>query len=140
MGLEAALELIFQEGVEQVMQRHALVARVVHAAIQRWSEAGALKFFATVPDARSTSVTAVQVVPGIDPEALRSVARERFQVAIAGGLGPLSGRVFRIGHLGDMNAAMLLGCLAGVEAAMTVQGIAYGRGAMDEAVACLARG
>ena len=140
MGLEAALELIFQEGVEQVMQRHALVSRVVHAAVQRWSEAGALRFFATAPQARSTSVTAVQVAAGVDPEALRSLARERFQVAIAGGLGPLSGRVFRIGHLGDMNAPMLLGCLAGVEAAMTVQGVAYGRGAMDEAVACLARG
>lgn len=140
MGLEAALGLIFEEGVEQVIARHALVARVVHAAVQRWSEAGALQFFGTRPQTRSTSVTAIQVGPGFDPEALRTVARERFQVAIAGGLGPLSGRVFRIGHLGDMNAAMLLGCLAGVEAAMTVQGIAYGRGAMDEAVSCLARG
>ncbi len=139
-GMEAALGLIFQEGVEQVLARHALVARVVHAAVQRWSEAGALRFFGTLAQTRSTSVTTVLVGSGIDPDALRTVARERFQVAIAGGLGPLSGRVFRIGHLGDMNAAMLLGCLAGVEAAMTVQGIPYGRGAMDKAVACLARG
>jgi alanine-glyoxylate transaminase/serine-glyoxylate transaminase/serine-pyruvate transaminase len=77
-----------------------------------------------VPAARSVSVTAIEVSSGIDPEALRSVARERFQVAIAGGLGPLHGRVFRIGHLGDMNEAMILGCLAGVEAAMQAQGIA----------------
>ena len=69
------------------------------------------------------SVTAIEVGAGIDPEALRAVARERFQVAIAGGLGPLHGRVFRIGHLGDMNEAMILGCLAGVEAALHVQGI-----------------
>ena len=139
MGLEAALGLIFQEGVEQVITRHRLLASVVHAAVQRWSEAGALRFFGTVPEARSSSVTAVQVSPGIDPEALRTVARERFQVALAGGLGPLAGRVFRIGHLGDMNAPMVLGCLAGVEAAMAVQGIPYG-GGMDAAIRRLAQG
>ncbi len=87
--------------------------------------------------ARSVSVTAVEVAPGIDPEALRAVARERFQVAIAGGLGPLHGRVFRIGHLGDMNEAMILGCLAGVEAAMRVQGIAHGGRGVEAAIAAL---
>ena len=68
---------------------------------------------------------------------MRTVARERFQVAVAGGLGPLHGRVFRIGHLGDMNEAMLLGCLAGVQAAMRVQGIASGQGGVDAAIAAL---
>ena len=140
MGLEAALGLIFLEGVENVLARHRLLADVVHAAVQCWSEAGALGFFGTVAHTRSTSVTAIQVRPGVVPDALRTVARERFQVAVAGGLGPLNGRVFRIGHLGDMNAAMLLGCLAGLEAAMAVQGIPYGPGAMDAAIRCLARG
>ncbi len=140
MGLEAALGLIFQEGILQVIARHDLMARVVQAAVQRWSEAGALRFFAANPGTRSSSVTTIQVGPGIDVEALRTVARERFQVSIAGGLGPLSGRVFRIGHLGDMNAAMILGCLAGVEAAMAVQNIAFGSGAMDAAIGCLADG
>jgi alanine-glyoxylate transaminase / serine-glyoxylate transaminase / serine-pyruvate transaminase len=83
-------------------------------------------------------VTAVQVGDGIDPEALRTVARERFQVAIAGGLGPLSGRVFRIGHLGDVNEAMILGCLAGVEAALRMQGIAIAPHGVDAAIAALA--
>jgi len=86
------------------------------------------------------SVTAIEVGPGIDPEALRAVTRQRFQVAIAGGLGPLSGRVFRIGHLGDMNEAMILGCLAGVEAGLQVQGVACGRGGVDAAVAALVAG
>ena len=65
------------------------------------------------------------------PRPLRTVARERFQVAVAGGLGPLSGRVFRIGHMGDVNEAMILGCLAGVEAALHVQGIACGSNGVD---------
>ena len=117
--------------------RHARLARAVHAAVSRWAEGGALGLFTKVPEARSVSVTAIEVAAGIDPEALRAVARERFQVAIAGGLGPLHGRVFRIGHLGDMNEAMILGCLAGVEAALQVQGVALGRGGVDAAVAAL---
>ena len=140
MGLEAALGLIFSEGVEAVLARHRRIADAVHAAVNCWSEGGALQFFGRAPQARSVSVTTVLVGPGIDVEALRTVAREQFQVAIAGGLGPLAGRVFRIGHLGDMNPAMILGALAGVEAAMRVQGVPVGRGGLDAAVACLAQG
>ena len=137
-GLEAALGLIAAEGLAAVHARHARLARAVHAAVSAWSEGGAVGFFTKVPEARSVSVTAIEVGPGIDPEELRTVARQRFQVAIAGGLGPLSGRVFRIGHLGDVNEAMILGALAGVEAAMHAQGIAFARGGVDAAVAALA--
>jgi len=136
-GLEAALGLIAHEGLAHVHARHARLTRAVHAAVASWSEGGQLRLFTQVPAARSVSVTAIEVSPGIDPEALRTVARERFQVAIAGGLGPLSGRVFRIGHMGDVNEAMILGCLAGVEAALHVQGIACGRNGVDAAVAAL---
>ena len=118
--------------------RHARLARAVHAAVAAWAEGGALRLFTRAPAARSVSVTAIEVSPGIDPEALRTVARERFQVAVAGGLGPLAGRVFRIGHLGDMNEAMILGCLAGVEAAMQVQGVPHGRHGAEAAIAALA--
>ena len=99
-----------------------------------------MQFFGRVPQARSVSVTTILVGPSIDVESLRTVARESFQVAIAGGLGPLAGRVFRIGHLGDMNPAMILGALAGVEAAMRVQGIPHGQGGVEAAVARLAAG
>lgn len=136
-GLEAALGLIESEGLAAVHARHTRLAHAVHAAVAAWAEGGALRLFTQVPAARSVSVTAIEVSPGIDPEALRSVARERFQVAIAGGLGPLAGRVFRIGHLGDMNEAMVLGCLAGVQAALQVQGIAYGRHGVEAAIASL---
>src|SRR5204863_9515469 len=91
-----------------------------------------------VPAACSASVTTIEVREGIDVEALRAVARERFQVAVAGGLGPFGGRAFRIGHLGDLNAAMILGCLGGVEAAMCAQGIVFGREAVARAIASLA--
>jgi alanine-glyoxylate transaminase/serine-glyoxylate transaminase/serine-pyruvate transaminase len=84
-------------------------------------------------------VTAVAVRPGIDPEDVRRLARERFQVALSGGLGPLAGRVFRIGHMGDINAAMLLGALGGVEAALHALQVPIGPG-LQRAVAHLAAG
>ena len=136
-GLEAALQLISQEGLANVQARHRRLADAVHAALACWGEAGVLKPFCCVPEARSASVTAIEVAAGHDPEALRTVARERFQVAIAGGLGPLAGRVFRIGHLGDMNEATILGALAGVEAAMSVQGLPYGAGGVAAAARSL---
>jgi len=137
-GIEAALSLLFLEGVGAIIARHALLARAVHAAVECWSREGAVMFHCRVPAARSVSVTTVEMRAGIDPEAMRTVARERFQVAIAGGLGPQTGRAFRIGHLGNLNSAMILGCLAGVEAAMKVQGIPFGRDGLERAIAALA--
>jgi alanine-glyoxylate transaminase/serine-glyoxylate transaminase/serine-pyruvate transaminase len=137
-GIEAALALIEREGLEAIWTRHALLARAVQAAVERWESEGALRLHCRVPEARSASVTTIEVRDGIDVEALRSVARERFQVAFAGGLGPFQGRAFRIGHLGDLNAAMILGCLAGVESALIAQGIPFGRDGVGRAVACLA--
>ena len=137
-GIEAALGLIEREGIEAVIARHSLLARAVQGAVERWESEGALKLHCRVPEARSVSVTTIEVREGIDVEALRSVARERFQVAFAGGLGPFTGRAFRIGHLGDLNAAMILGCLAGVEAALLVQGIPFGRDGVARAIEVLA--
>ena len=136
-GMQAALDLLFAEGLEAVFERHRRLAGAVHAAVQTWSGAGALGFFCQDPAARSVSVTTVTVPPGTDVDALRAVARERFQVAFAGALGPLQGRGFRIGHLGDQNPATMLGCLAGIEAAMTVQRIPFGPGGVEAAVQAL---
>jgi alanine-glyoxylate transaminase/serine-glyoxylate transaminase/serine-pyruvate transaminase len=138
MGLQAALGLLEAEGLDNVLARHARLAKAVQAAVACWAEEGALQFYCKVPQARSVSVTAVETAHGIDPEAIRRLARERFQVAMAGGLGHLAGRVFRIGHLGDMNEPMILGCLAGAEAALDVLRIPRGRGALERAVAVLA--
>ncbi|MFC5500311.1 pyridoxal-phosphate-dependent aminotransferase family protein [Caenimonas terrae] len=137
LGLEAALGLIFAEGLEAVWARHAQLAGAVHAAVEGWREGGALDFFAQEPASRSHSVTTITVAGGIDVDALRAVARERFQVAIAGGLGPLTGRAFRIGHLGDCNPAMILGAIAGVEAALLTLGVNVGGGGTARAVRSL---
>ena len=91
-GIEAALSLLFLEGIGAIIARHALLARAVHPAVECWSREGAVMFHCRVPAARSVSVTTIETRAGIDPEAIRTVARERFQVAIAGGLGPQTGR------------------------------------------------
>jgi alanine-glyoxylate transaminase/serine-glyoxylate transaminase/serine-pyruvate transaminase len=137
-GLEAALSLVFSEGLEAVWARHAKLAGAVHAAVAGWREGGMVDFFAQEPTSRSVSVTTVAVKPGVDIDALRTAARERFQVAIAGGLGPLTGLAFRIGHLGDSNPAVILGAIAGVEAALRSLGVAVGEGGVQRAVQFLA--
>lgn len=128
MALQAALALVEAEGLPQVFARHRQLAQAVQAAVAGWAEGGALDFFVHDAAARSVSVTTIAVRDGVDPEALRRLARERFQIGLAGGLGTLAGRIFRIGHLGDLNAPMVLGCLAGVEAALQASGIAHGPG------------
>ena len=111
----------------------------VRAAVSGWASARALGFFAQLPETRSDSVTTITVPPGTDVDALRQVARERFQVSIAGALGPLSGRGFRIGHMGDQNPVQILGALAGVQAALQVRGIAHGADGVQRAIEFLAR-
>lgn len=139
-GLEAALALIAAEGLDAVHARHRRLAGAVHAAVEHWGRHGALRLFTTVPAARSVSVTTIATAPGIDPEAVRSTARERYQVAFAGGLGPLTGRAFRIGHLGDMNESTILGCLAGAEAALLDEGAAIEPGGVQAAIGALRDG
>ena len=139
-ALAVSLGLIQREGLPQVWARHRLLASLVHAAVQGWSQGGALGFFAQQPASRSNAVTTVTVPPGTDVDGLRALAREHYQLAFAGALGPLQGRGFRIGHLGDQNPAQMLGALAAIEAALQVQGIAVGEGGMRPAVLALARG
>ncbi len=127
-GLAAALALLHHEGLEAVYARHRRLAGAVHAAVAGWAEGGALGFVAQEPATRSVSVTAIRVPEGFDVEALRTLAREHWQVAMAGGLGPLRGRAFRIGHLGDQNESNILGALAGVECALKAMGVPLGDG------------
>lgn len=137
-GLAAALTLLQQEGLDSVLARHRLLRDLVHAAVEGWREGGALDFFARDPASRSAAVTTIAVPPGTDVDALRAVAREQFQVAFAGALGPLQGRGFRIGHLGDQNPAGVLGALAVVEATLRVHGVPVGAGGVQRAVMALA--
>ena len=89
-------------------------------------------------DRLSNSVTTILMPEGHTSDAMRKVALERFNLSLGGGLGPLSGKVFRIGHLGDLNEPMLLGCLATTELAMKTVGIPFASGGVDAAIKSLA--
>jgi alanine-glyoxylate transaminase / serine-glyoxylate transaminase / serine-pyruvate transaminase len=90
------------------------------------------------PDRYSDSVTAVLMPEGCNGDALRKTVRERFNVSLGGGLGKFGGKIFRIGHLGDLNEPMLLGALSAIEMAMRIDGIPHGRGGVEAAMAFLA--
>jgi alanine-glyoxylate transaminase/serine-glyoxylate transaminase/serine-pyruvate transaminase len=135
-ALQAAIGLIEAEGLDAVHARHRRLAGAVRAAVAGWSAGGRLDFFCREPAARSNAVTTIAVGAGVDPDQVRRVARERFQVACAGGLGPLAGRALRIGHMGDQNEATVLGAVAGVEAALRALRIDIGDG-VARAVASL---
>ena len=137
-ALRAALDIVAEQGLDAITARHARLARAVQCAVEAWAAGGALSLNAVVPAERSVSLTAIRVADGLDAEELRRYAREQFSVAVAGSYGALAGRVFRIGHLGDVNEPMILGCLGAIEATLIALGIPHGEGALRAAAAYLA--
>jgi alanine-glyoxylate transaminase/serine-glyoxylate transaminase/serine-pyruvate transaminase len=134
-GLRESLRLIEEEGLENVFARHHRLARGVRAAVKAWSGNRGPELFCTNPDRASDSVSAILMPEGFDAETVRTIARERFNVSLGGGLGPLMGKVFRIGHLGDLNEAMVMGTLAAVDMSLSRAGIPHGGGALEAAMA-----
>ena len=75
---------------------------------------------------------------GYNSDLLRNTARQRFNVSLGGGLGKLGGKIFRIGHLGDLNEPMLLGALSAVEMSLRINSVPHGRGGVEAAMDYLA--
>ncbi len=137
-GLREALDMIAEEGLDQAISRHRRLADAVRAAVTAWGRGGALEINAINPHERANAVTGVRVSEPIDPEAIRSITRAEFNVALGGGLAELTGKVFRIGHLGDLNEAMIIGTLGAVELSLKRSGAAFGEGGVAAAIDRLA--
>jgi alanine-glyoxylate transaminase/serine-glyoxylate transaminase/serine-pyruvate transaminase len=152
-GLEEALRLLEEEGLEAVFARHRRLAGATRAAIAHWG--GGKRSEVTV-DAQgfsgpitsiellcadtaraSNSVSAIMVPQGHDANMLRKIALDRFNLSLGGGLGPLAGHVFRIGHMGDLNEPMLLGALATTELALRAASIPHEPGGVEAAIKTL---
>ncbi|MBN8906058.1 MAG: serine--glyoxylate aminotransferase, partial [Rhodospirillales bacterium] len=118
--------------------RHHRLAEATRRAVQVWAANDGPQLFCTNPARASDSVTAVLMPEGHDPEAVRRIARQRFNVSLGGGLGKLNGKIFRIGHLGDLNEPMVLGALSAVEMALRIAGVPHGRGGVEAAMDYLA--
>jgi alanine-glyoxylate transaminase/serine-glyoxylate transaminase/serine-pyruvate transaminase len=137
-GLQESLRLIEEEGLEQVFARHARLGEAVRRCVRHWSGNAGPQLFCENPERYSNSVTTVLMPSGHDAEAVRRIAMQRFNVSLGGGLSKLSGQVFRIGHLGDLNEPMILGTLASVEMALKLAGVPHAPGGVAVAMAWLA--
>ena len=119
-GLREALEMLLEEeGLDAVFARHQRHAEATRRAVRAWG----LEVFALDPREYSASLTAVLMPAGHDADRLRALVLDAFDMSLGTGLTKLSGKVFRIGHLGDFNDLTLLGCLAGVEMGLALAAV-----------------
>lgn len=119
LGMDEALNVLEEEGMEYVLARHRRHSEATRAAIAAWG----LETECAVPRAHHPGLTAVRLGEGVDERVLRATILERFGVSLGAGLGSLAGSVFRIGHMGDFNDAMLIGVLGAVELGLRAEGL-----------------
>ena len=132
-GLRQALDLLFEEGLPNVYRRHALLAEAVRRAISVWAEGQVLSFNVIEPGERCNTVTPV-LTNGSDPETLRAYCNEKCGVILGHGIGDLSGKAFRIAHMGHINAPMILGTLSVIEMALAALRVPHGKGGTQAAI------
>lgn len=133
-GLAEAIDMLNEEGLDNVFARHARHGEATRRAVKAWG----LEVFCSEPRHYSGAVTAVLMPEGHSGDAFRRVVYESFNMSLGNGLSKLADRVFRIGHLGDFNDLMLAGTLSGVEMGLEVAGVPHKTGGAAAALAYLA--
>ena len=122
-GLREALAMLGEEGLPAVFARHARLAEATRRAVRGWG----LEIVCQDPGEYSDTLTAVIAPDGHDADQVRAIILDRFNMSLGNGLGRLAGRVFRIGHLGDLGDLSLAGTLCGVEMGLTLAGVPIAR-------------
>jgi alanine-glyoxylate transaminase / serine-glyoxylate transaminase / serine-pyruvate transaminase len=133
-GLKAALEMLAEEGLENVFARHDRHAEATRRAVNAWG----LEILCLEPREYSSSLTAALMPAGHSADGLRQTILERYDMSLGSGLGRLASKVFRIGHLGDFNDLMLAGTLSGIEMGLAVAGVPHRPGGINAALDYLA--
>ena len=118
-GHRASLDLLLDEGLNNVNARHFRLAEGVRKAVKAWG----LQTCATSPKWRSDTVTAIMAPPSVNAAEIIHIAYHRYNVSLGAGLSKVAGKVFRIGHLGDNNDVRMLAALGAVEMAMRDAGV-----------------
>ncbi len=134
-GLRESLEMLREEGHEQVFARHARHGEATRAAARAWG----LDVVCAEPRDYSPVLTGIMMPDGHDADQLRKIILERFDMSLGAGLAKLKGRVFRIGHLGGFNDLMLMGTLAGVEMGLAAAAVPHRSGGVNAAMDVLQR-
>ncbi|MDB5536827.1 MAG: Serine--glyoxylate aminotransferase 2 [Devosia sp.] len=132
-ALRTALDLLAQEGMENVFNRHARHARATRAAVEAWG----LEVLCIEPEHQSNVLTAVLMPEGVSADGFRAHMVERVNMSLGNGLSKLKDRVFRIGHLGDFNDMMLIATLAGVQMGLIAYGVKPSASGIEAAMAVL---
>ena len=132
-GLREALLMLHEEGLPNVFRRHARHAEAARVAVRTWG----LEIVCESPREYSNSVTVAFMPEGHDADRLRNIILENFDMSIGAGLSKLTGKVFRIGHLGSFNDLMLAGTLSGIEMGLALAGIPHKKGGVTAALQCL---
>ena len=132
-GLKEAIDMLHEEGLDNVFARHDRHAEATRKAVQAWG----LEVLCEDPKYYSSVLTAVMVPEGQDADALRGIILDNFDMSLGNGLSKVAGKVFRIGHLGDFNDLMLLGTLSGVEMGLSLAGIPHQSGGLATAMSYL---
>src|SRR5258708_13630494 len=129
-GLREAIAMLMEEGLENVFSRHRRHAEATRTAVRHWG----LEMLALDSREYSDSRTAVLTPAGQDPDRFRKIALEKYDISLGTGLGKMKGKIFRIGHLGDLNDLMLIGTLAGVEMGLHAADGPYRSGGVQAAM------
>ena len=129
-GLAESIDMLHEEGLENVFARHDRLAEATRTAVRAWG----LEIMCRDPKFYSPTVTAVMLPAGHDADAFRNLALDTFNISYGSSFGPYAGKYFRIGHLGDVNDGMLMGTLAITEMALAVAGIPHRKGGVQAAV------
>lgn len=132
-GFREALDILVKEGLDASHRRHRLLGEAVRKAVQVWAGEGALELNILEEAERSNSVTVV-LTPGFDPAALKRFCEETCNVTIGGTIGEINGKGFRIGHMGYVNAPMVIGTLGAIEMGLTALRVPHGKGGVQAAV------
>lgn len=133
-GLVEAIDMLEEEGLENVFARHDRHADATRRAVRAWG----LEILCVEPRHYSSSLTAIVMPEGHSADALRKVILERFDMSLGAGLSKVADKVFRIGHLGDFNDLSLLGTLSGVEMGLGLAGVPHKKGGVQAAMDFLA--
>ena len=133
-ALNAALDMLLEEGLANVFARHDRYAEATRRAVRVWG----LELQCEDPRAYAPGVTAVRMPEGHNADQLRGVILDKFNMALGNGLGRLDGKVFRIGHMGDLGVLSLAGVIAGVEMGLRVAGVPHRPGGAQAAMDYLA--
>ena len=136
-ALRQAIDMIFEEELENVFQRHRLLGEAVRRAVSVWAEGQVLGFNVAEASERSDTVTTVVMANGHDPVALQRYCRDKCGVVLGVGIGDLAGQAFRIAHMGHVNAPMILGTLGVIEVGLNALAIPHGKGGTEAAIGWL---